>query len=152
MDIVKSVFTLIFGLILFAGILYLAYISTKFIGKRYMLSGKGGRNLKILETVSVGRDMTIAIARAGERIFLVGITPDRINLLSELKEDDLLTPYDEETQGSGTGTTPQLKRGSISFADALRYNINKKLGKDADINDYIKKEETSPDAEESDND
>ena len=71
MDIVKSVFSLIFGLILFAGILYLAYISTKLIGKRYMLSGKGGRNLKILETVSVGRDMTIAIARAGERIFVV---------------------------------------------------------------------------------
>ena len=45
MDIVKSVFSLIFGLILFAGILYLAYISTKLIGKRYMLSGKGGRNL-----------------------------------------------------------------------------------------------------------
>ena len=147
MDIVKSVFTLIFGLILFAGILYLAYISTKLIGKRYMLSGKGGRNLKILETVSVGRDMTIAIARAGERIFLIGITPDRINLISELKEDDLLSPYSDEGQ-EGT----QLKRGSISFADALKYNINKKLGKDADINDYIKKDKTTPEAEESDND
>ena len=147
MDIVKSVFTLIFGLILFAGILYLAYISTKLIGKRYMLSGKGGRNLKILETVSVGRDMTIAIARAGERIFLIGITPDRINLISELKEDDLLSPYSDEGQ-EGT----QLKRSSISFADALKYNINKKLGKDADINDYIKKDKTTPEAEESDND
>ncbi|MCR5815520.1 MAG: flagellar biosynthetic protein FliO [Ruminococcus sp.] len=147
MDIVKSVFTLIFGLILFAGILYLAYISTKFIGKRYMLNGKGGRNLKILETVSVGRDMTMAIARAGERIFLIGITPDRINLISELKEDDLLSPYSDEEQG-----TPTIKRGSISFADALKYNINKKLGKDTDINDYIKKDDTTPDAEESDND
>ena len=145
MDIVKSVFTLIFGLILFAGILYLAYISTKFIGKRYMLSGKGGRNLKILETVSVGRDMTMAIARAGERIFLVGITPDRINLISELKEDDLLTPYDDPQPGGST------LQGRISFADALKYNINKKLGKDTDINDYIKKEDT-PKAEESDND
>ena len=130
MDIVKSVFSLIFGLILFAGILYLAYISTKLIGKRYMLSGKGGRNLKILETVSVGRDMTIAIARAGERIFLVGITPDRINLLSELKEDDLLTPYSETPENSTE------RAGNISFKDALKYNFNKKLGKDVDISDY----------------
>ena len=134
MDIVKSVFSLIFGLILFAGILYLAYISTKLIGKRYMLSGRGGKNLKILESVSVGRDMTIAIARAGERIFLVGITPGRINLLSELKEDDLLTPYSEEAN--------ELQKGSsISFADALKYNINKKLGKEPDLSDYTKKED-----------
>lgn len=145
MDIVKSVFSLIFGLILFAGILYLAYISTKLIGKRYMLNGKGGKNLKILETVSVGRDMTIAIARAGERIFLVGITPDRINLLSELREEELLTPYDEQSDSD------KLQKGSISFADALKYNINKKLGKDTDINDYIK-EKDIPGAEESDND
>lgn len=144
MDIVKSVFTLIFGLILFAGILYLAYISTKFIGKRYMISGKGGRNLKILETVSVGRDMTIAIARAGERIFLIGITPDRINLISELNEEELLTPYSEEQSSS-------IQKGSISFADALKYNINKKFGKNEDINDYLKKEDTSKTAEESDN-
>ena len=134
MDIVKSVFSLIFGLILFAGILYLAYISTKLIGKRYMLSGRGGKNLKILESVSVGRDMTIAIARAGERIFLVGITPGRINLLSELKEDDLLTPYSEEAN--------ELQKGSsISFADALKYHINKKLGKEPDLSDYTKKED-----------
>lgn len=145
MDIVKSVFSLIFGLILFAGILYLAYISTKLIGKRYMLNGKGGKNLKILETVSVGRDMTIAIARAGERIFLVGITPDRINLLSELREEELLTPYDEQSDSD------KLQKGSISFADALKYNINKKLGKDTDLNDYIK-EKDIPGAEESDND
>jgi flagellar biogenesis protein FliO len=135
LDIVKSVFSLIFGLILFAGILYLAYISTKLIGKRYMLSGKGGRNLKILETVSVGRDMTIAIARAGERIFLVGITPDRINLLSELKEDDLLTPYSEAAD--------ELPKGSsISFADALKININKKLGRETDLSGYTKKDNT----------
>lgn len=136
MDIVKSVFSLIFGLILFAGILYLAYISTKLIGKRYMLSGKGGRNLKIMETVSVGRDMTIAIARAGERIFLVGITPDRINLLSELKEEDLLTPYSEAAD--------ELPKGSsISFADALKYNINKKLGRETDLSGYTKKDNTT---------
>ena len=143
MDIVKSVFSLIFGLILFAGILYLAYISTKLIGKRYMLSGKGGRNLKILETVSVGRDMTIAIARAGERIFLVGITPDRINLLSELKEEDLLTPYSEAAD--------ELPKGSsISFADALKININKKLGRDTDLSGYTKKDNTDS-SEESEN-
>ena len=143
MDIVKSVFSLIFGLILFAGILYLAYISTKLIGKRYMLSGKGGRNLKILETVSVGRDMTIAIARAGERIFLVGITPDRINLLSELKEEDLLTPYSEAADELPKG-------GSISFADALKININKKLGRETDLSGYTKKDNTTG-SEESEN-
>lgn len=145
MDIVKSVFSLIFGLILFAGILYLAYISTKLIGKRYMLSSKGGKNLKILETVSVGRDMTIAIARAGERIFLVGITPDRINLLSELKEDELLTPYSEVQEGGAE------RAGNISFKDALKYNFNKKLGKDVDISDY-QNNTASGASEESDND
>ncbi|MBR1382822.1 MAG: flagellar biosynthetic protein FliO [Ruminococcus sp.] len=121
---IKSVFSLIFGLILFVGILYLAYISTKLIGKRYSLSGKGGRNLKILETVSVGREMSIAIARAGEKIFLIGVTPDRISLLSELSEDDLLVGYtDNLPQSDGSGS------GNMTFAQALKLNINEKLGR-----------------------
>ncbi len=124
----KSVFSLIFGLVLFVGILYLAYISTKLIGKRYSLNGKGGKNLKILESVPVGRDMSIAIARAGERIFLLGVAPDKISLISELSEEDLLVGYEAELPQNTGGAGG--KGGNISFADALKYNINKKLGRD----------------------
>lgn len=130
MEIVKSVFSLLFGLVLFVGILYLAYISTKLIGKRYSLNGRKGRNLKLHETLPVGRDMNIAITQAGERFFLIGITEDRISLISELSRSDL----DLSEEQSESSAVP--KGSSISFADALKYNINKKLGRDVDINDY----------------
>lgn len=146
MEIVKNVFSLIFGLILFIGILYLAYVSTKFIGKRYSIGAKGGKNLKLLETINVGRDMNIAIARAGERIFLLGITPDRINMLSELNEADLISPYEESEE---KGTLPSGSK--ISFADALKYNINKKLGKDVSLDDYTQKQENTDNSGESNN-
>lgn len=139
LDIVKSVFSLLFGLILFVGILYLAYISTKFIGKRYSLNGRAGRNLKILETLSVGRDMSIAIAKVGERIFLIGITEDSINMLSELKEDDLALDAADDEQAVKAA-------GGISFSDALKYNINKKLGKDVSLSDYTSDKQKAEDS------
>ena len=57
--------------------------------------------------------------------------------MSELKEEDLLTPY-SEAQDSGTGIGNVSTGGNISFKDALKYNFNKKLGRDVDISDYQK--------------
>ena len=82
----KEILSVIVILLLFVGILYLAYITTKFIGKRYSVKGKSFNNMKILDTASIGQDRQLMIVKAAERVFLIGVTSNQISLISESKD------------------------------------------------------------------
>lgn len=108
----------ILGIIL---ILYLAYISTKFIGKRYAVKSGGSKKIKILDSVSVGKDGSIMIVRAGEKVFLVGAASGGINLISELDNADF---PDEETNA------PPVTDFKSAFKSVLEKKILKKNEKE----------------------
>lgn len=119
MDGVKLVLNALIGLAVFCGILYLAYVSTKYIGKRYSLSGKGNGNLKILDSISFGKDSRLCIVKAGQKYLLLGITQHNISLVSELAEEELEL-YREDLS----------ETGGMSFSQALKINLAKKFGKE----------------------
>ena len=54
MEGIKLVLQLVFGLVLFAGILYLSYAATKYLAKRLSPDGRSGRNMKIIESLAIG--------------------------------------------------------------------------------------------------
>lgn len=110
---VGAIFATILGI---AFILYLTYISTKLIGKRYSLRSGGGKKLKIIDSVSVGKGENIIIVRAGKKTFLVGVASTNVSLLSELDSEDF--PDDENTPES-----------DMSFKTAFKAVLEKNLGK-----------------------
>ncbi|MCM1226939.1 MAG: flagellar biosynthetic protein FliO [Clostridium sp.] len=110
---VGVIFATILGI---AFILYLAYISTKLIGKRYSLRSGGGKKLKIIDSVSVGKGENIIIVRAGKKTFLVGVASANVSLLSELDSEDF--PDNENTPES-----------EMSFKTAFKAVLEKNLGK-----------------------
>ena len=134
MDGVKLILNALFGLVIFCGILYLAYLSTRYIGKKYSLGGKSVGNLKILDSVSLGKDSRICIVCVGGRYFLIGITSHNISLLSELDEAEL----DFEKKETASENT-------MSFSDALKINIAKKFGKETPQEEKPLNEEVSED-------
>ena len=121
MEGVKLIFQLIFGLILFVGILYLSYIATKGISKKLSINGRGGKNLKIIESVSVGRESSMLLVKAGEKVLVVGATSHSLTLISELTPDEITE--EDASLLSGTGNT-------MDFSEALKINISKLLNKD----------------------
>lgn len=119
METLKLLLNALFGLALFAVIMYLAYLATKYVGKRYSSGGaKGGKNLEILEAAAVGKDSRLAIAKAGEKYLLIGITPQSISLISELSPEEL----DYRSQQDQLPET-------MTFAQALKINLAEKFGK-----------------------
>lgn len=134
MDSVKLILNALFGLAIFCGILYLAYLSTKYIAKRYSFGGSTKGNLKILETVSVGKDSRLCIVKAGEKYLLVGISSHNISLVSELSEEEL-NIGEENSSGENT----------MSFSEALKINLAKKFGKETPQEDKPLKEEVTGD-------
>ena len=104
-----------------AGILYLAYWATKWIGARSMqgsasvarLTGEG--KFRILGQLGVGRNERLVLARLGERCFLLGVTEHQITLLREL---------DDEEAAEWLRDDPQPP--APSFLEVLSENLRKK--------------------------
>ncbi len=73
-------------------ILVLAYCFTRYVVGMGGLGdlGMGQRNeyLRVLAQTSVGKDQRLAVVQAGERYFVVGMTPQNITLLSELTPEE----------------------------------------------------------------
>jgi len=94
-----KLFTVIGTLIIFAGILYLAYISTKLLGKRFSLGNQGSKNMKVLESMPVGQDKMLFIVKVGEKTMLMGSSKDHMEYLCDLADSDLV--FDSQTQQGG---------------------------------------------------
>lgn len=117
---------LVFGLVLFAGILYLSYAATKYLVKRLSPDGRSGRNMKIIESLAIGKDSCLLIVKAGEKILLLGKTAGSISLVSELSADEIATAQETSAQ-SGQ---------QMTFAEALKINIAKRMGKEDKVNSF----------------
>lgn len=120
MELLKDVLTVIFVLAMFVGILYLTYVATKFIGKRYSVSGKSFKNLKIVETVAIGADRQLVIIKTADKYLLLGSTAQQISLICELDENSI-----SEEQNDASFQT-------MSFSEALKKVTKEKFFKNSD--------------------
>ena len=83
--------SLLWVVICVALILVLAYLFTRYVAARGLPNGFGGRGaeaLRVLSRLPVGRDGTLAVVQAGERYFLLGITPSAISNLAEFTKEE----------------------------------------------------------------
>ena len=75
--------------LLAAVIIYLSYICSKYLGKGLVRSSSS-QYMRMLDQMIVGQNRTLAVVQAGERYLLLGVGPDRIEMLLELSEEDLI--------------------------------------------------------------
>lgn len=79
------------------------YLLKRTTGGRYS-SSRGTNALEVIETACVGQRKTISLIRVGEKSVLVGVTDDRMALLSELNADDttaILASAPQESEADG---------------------------------------------------
>lgn len=74
-------------IIIFIGVLVLAFYSTKLIGSAKNL--KKGGNIRIIESVGVGYNGAVQIIKVGESYYLLGVTKEKITFLKELDKDSI---------------------------------------------------------------
>lgn len=110
MDILKDVLSVIFMLVMFALILYLAYVTTKLIGKKYSVNGKKFKNLKVLETISIGADRQLVIVSTAGKCLLLGATSHNVSLICELDENKLENFEDQQNPMQTMSFSEALKR------------------------------------------
>lgn len=75
----------------------------KFAPQYFPRMSSEGKNLKIVESISMGERRSIALVEVAGKRFLIGSTPQQINLLTTLPEHfSLLTEADEVKDSVGT--------------------------------------------------
>lgn len=93
----QTVLSMIGTLVLLVAIFFAAYWFTKAMGKRYQLnqsSTTGG--IELLVRQMLGKDQMLLVIRTGGRVFLLGATPQHIELIEELNAAD----YEDATPSS----------------------------------------------------
>lgn len=84
----QGIFPLLLSIVILIGILYLAYLASKFLGGATARQSSA-KHIRLLDSMAVGQDKAIAAVRIGERQFLLGITQGGISNLAELNEEDV---------------------------------------------------------------
>lgn len=96
-SVVKMIVQFFFLIIVFVGVLYLAYLSTKLVAKAKLNVTKGS-NIKVIESVLVAGQASLQLIKVGSQFFLISISKDNVSFLTEVKPDDIIEdkPYREE--------------------------------------------------------
>lgn len=78
-------------------IIYASYLASKYIGKG-LGKGTGSRYMRLIDQITLGQDRHMAIVQVGGKYLLVGVTSGQINVLSEVRDEELfpLEPDAEE--------------------------------------------------------
>ncbi len=88
----------LFLLVLFAIVITAAYYVTHFIAK--FQKGKfQGKNLEIIEAISVGTQKSVQLVRVGKEYIVIGVSKNEINMLKTLGEDDIVIKDEVDYQG-----------------------------------------------------
>ena len=81
-------FLMVWAVICIVVVLGMSYWVTKFVaGRSGFGTRRGGKQIEILAQESIGRDQRLAVARVGEKYFVLGIAANNISLLTELDKD-----------------------------------------------------------------
>ena len=72
-----------------AVIIYLSYICSKYMGKG-LVRNTSSQYMRMLDQMIVGQNRTLVIVQTGDRYLLLGVGPERIEMLAELSGEDLI--------------------------------------------------------------
>ena len=97
--------------LLLVGVLFLTGLTTRWLAG-FEKKRLKGRNVELLEAVSLGSRKYVQILRVGSRFYAIAVCRDSVTLLCELKEEELnsLSPGDREGGGFGALLKAAVKR------------------------------------------
>ncbi len=119
------------GFALVLSLILIAFFIARKIAPQYFNKRTAEKNLKVIESLSVGEKRSVALIQVGEKRFLIGNTPQQITLLSPLDNSfSLISETDKHTaEPLPANPVNPFKR----LYEAERNRISSKPGKEKTI-------------------
>jgi len=102
-----------------------AFLAAKKFAPRYFNKPASERNLKIIETLSMGDRRSISLVEVANSRFLIGNTPHQINLLAALPEPLSLVSEPEAAPAASKG--PGKKESRVPFRNLFEVEKSRSL-------------------------
>ncbi|NLY42472.1 MAG: flagellar biosynthetic protein FliO [Clostridiaceae bacterium] len=80
---INIIINLFMGLIIFSCIIFLAYVFTRFIGKKTSLAMKG-KHMQVVETMSLGIDKNLYLIKVGGKYILLATAGKTVQFLADV--------------------------------------------------------------------
>jgi Flagellar biogenesis protein len=87
-------------IIIFGSVIFLAYVTTRFVGKSTAKKMKG-KNLEVVETLRLSVDKQLYIVRAGDKHIVLSSAGKSIQYLCDINMDENFVPEEAETTETG---------------------------------------------------
>ena len=118
LDGLGSLFSLIWMLVCVLVIIVLAYLFTRYVAGRGGAIGVPGgtERFKVLARLSLGREQSAVLVKAGEKYLLLGVTASEVTVLKELTPEEAEAVY----------ALPPDQPAPPSFGEALRTVLKQK--------------------------
>ena len=118
LDGLSSLFSLIWLLVCVLVVVVLAWLVTRYVaGRGGMIGMSGGsERFRVLARLSLGREQSAVLVKAGEKYLLLGVTASEVTVLKELTPEEAEAVY----------VLPPDQPAPPSFGDALRTVLKQK--------------------------
>jgi len=95
-------------------LLMVAIFAAAYWAPRLMMKGYGGVNslpdsLRVVSKIALGKDQSLIVVKAADRLFLLGATPREISLITELDPADFPLTTQEAPKLTGMDFSSVLK-------------------------------------------
>lgn len=121
-----SVFQALLYLIGFSALLFLAYVTTRYVGRRQSNAMKS-KNINVVETVMLGADKRLHLVKAGKDYLLIASTSKSVSFLSRV---DMEESVDEEVTPLDADIRFDFKSIFEKYTDMYRSNKGKSRKKE----------------------
>lgn len=85
----NAIYGILYFLFMSAVVLVAAYYVTRYLSRK-TFNNAASKNLRIIETASLGIDKSLLLVRVGEQYLLLGSTQKSITMLSEIDPEKLM--------------------------------------------------------------
>ena len=102
-------------LLIFAFVIFITYVTTKFTGK-FQTMHSINRNFEVIETFRLANNKYLQLVRAANKYFVIAIGKDEVTMIGELNEDKII-----KAQGSSNDTSEAF----ASLISKAKERINK---------------------------
>jgi len=93
----ELILEIFFGLIIFACLLFLVYVTTRFVGQKAS-NAMRSKNMRMVETLPIGFDKSVHLIQVGDKYFLIASAGKSIEFLSEVDLVHIEEPIEEKTK------------------------------------------------------
>ena len=103
--------------------MFLTYFAARWMNNRFSsggIFGSGQRSVKIIECIGIAQDKQLMIVSVGRKLMLLGVTPNSVNKICDLDEEDLAS----ENSGEASSESGFMKSLKKAFAERNRSEEN----------------------------